>query len=491
MSQIRIDNLSFGYDGSLVNVFDNVSFTIDTNWKLGLTGRNGRGKTTLLKLLMGEYPYEGHIQSDALFDYFPYDIQNEADLCIDIMHQISPSGLEWQFQKELSLIEMDNELLYRPYATLSGGEKTRLQLAALFINKTHFLLIDEPTNHLDIKAREMLANYLNKKQGFLLVSHDRTFLDHCVDHMMSLDRNGITIEKGNFSSWYENQKRQENFELVQNERLKKEMKRLSSASRQAQQWSHKTESSKFGEAVPDRGFIGARAARMMQRSKNTKRRHDKAYQEKEKLLKNVEMTSTLKIMGKPYHQNELISANHFAAKYNDIHVFKPISFAICRGDRIALTGQNGSGKSTLLKCLLGENIAYDSELYKGSQLKISYVSQDTQHLIGTLSIFAQQKGIDLTQFQTILRKMGFERDQFENNIENFSAGQKKKVLIASSLCENAHLYLWDEPLNYIDVLSRIQIEELLITHNPTMLFVEHDAQFIKNVATKELRLIKN
>ena len=125
---------------------------------------------------------------------------------------------------------------------------------------------------------------------------------------------------------------------------------------------------------------------------------------------------------------------------------------------------------------------------KASGLKISYVSQETDELQGDLSDYADRYGIDESQFKTILRKMGFMRDQFEKNMADFSGGQKKKVLIARSLCEKAHLYIWDEPMNYIDVLSRMQIEDLLLTYQPTLLFVEHDARFCSRIATKVIEL---
>ena len=159
-----------------------------------------------------------------------------------------------------------------------------------------------------------------------------------------------------------------------------------------------------------------------------------------------------------------------------------------QSDRIAIKGKNGSGKSTLLKLLCGENIKYCGTLEKGSNLKISYVSQDTSYLRGSLSDYAEKWDIDESLFKTILRKMGFERSQLEKNMEDFSGGQKKKVLIARSLCEKAHLYVWDEPLNFIDVLSRMQIEELLLEYEPTMIFVEHDVAFQHKIATSEIKV---
>ncbi len=149
-----------------------------------------------------------------------------------------------------------------------------------------------------------------------------------------------------------------------------------------------------------------------------------------------------------------------------------------------LSGANGSGKSSIIKLICGEEIDYKGTFRKGSQLKISYVSQDTSHLQGNLTDYARSHDIDESLFKAILRKLDFSRLQFEKDISSFSGGQKKKVLIAKSLCERAHLHIWDEPLNFIDVISRMQIEDLLLEHSPTILFVEHDKEFCSNIATK-------
>ena len=138
--------------------------------------------------------------------------------------------------------------------------------------------------------------------------------------------------------------------------------------------------------------------------------------------------------------------------------------------------------------LLGEDIGHTGQVERGSGLLLSYVPQDTSHLRGSLTDYAREQGVDETLFKAILRKLDFPREQFEKNMEDWSAGQRKKVLIARSLCESAHLYIWDEPLNYIDVWSRMQIEELLLAFQPTMLFVEHDIRFQEKIATRVVEL---
>ena len=169
MAQVSVSNLSFIYEGSINTVFEGVSFCIDTDWKLGFIGRNGKGKTTFLKLMLGKYPYQGEIKTPVSFDYFPYSLSNEqVQLCaIDWMNQIKPSCEYWRVCRDLSEMNASSELLSQPFSHLSSGQQTKVQLAILFSSEHDFLLIDEPTIHLDQQARECVKMYLQKKKGFI------------------------------------------------------------------------------------------------------------------------------------------------------------------------------------------------------------------------------------------------------------------------------------------------------------------------------------
>lgn len=481
MAMIKIENLTFSYPGSYENIFENVHFMIDTNWKLGLVGRNGRGKTTFLKLLLGKYQYQGKISSHVQFDYFPYDVKDGNCLTYDVLQEICPNAKIWQFQKEFSFLELDDEVLWTTYDCLSNGEQVKVLLAALFLNEGHFLLIDEPTNHLDRNSRKVVAKYLQRKKGFILVSHDRYFLDGCIDHVMSINKTNIDIQKGNFSSWWENFKNQQALEIQQNKQLKKDINRLKQAASRASLWSDKVEASKKGAL--DKGYVGHRSAKMMKRSQVIKSRGQQAILDKKELLKNVETEDCLKMMPLQY-RGELLQLSHLLIRYDQKRVCQDISFRLLNGQRIALEGKNGCGKSSLLKLFMKEDIAYEGILTMASGLLISYVPQNMRHLSGSLAAFARESDIDESLLKAILRKMGFERIQFEKDLQDFSDGQKKKVLLARSLCQKAHLYIWDEPLNYIDLYSRIQIEQLIKDSQPTMIFVEHDQAFVDEVATE-------
>ena len=486
MSMIQADGLTFSYPGSPDPVFRDACFQIDTGWRLGLVGRNGRGKTTLLRLLMGEYLHEGNLISSERFDYFPSPVPEPERLTAEVLEDLCPEAEGWRFPKELSLLGVEEEALWRPFSTLSNGERTKVLLSALFLREGRFPLIDEPTNHLDAQGRELVSAYLRRQRGFILVSHDRRFLDGCVDHILALNRADIQVQAGNYSSWKENFDRVQQFEEAKNERLRKDIRRLQSAARRTSAWSDRVEASKIG--AYDKGFVGHKSAKMMKRAKALEARQEKALEEKQGLLKNRETAEALKLSPLAHHARRLVSCSELSLWYGDRRVCGPLAFSLEQGERVALEGRNGSGKSSLLKLLTGQNIRHDGTLALAPGLKISYVPQDTSFLRGTLGNFILERGIEESLFKAILRKLGFDREQFDRLLEDYSGGQKKKALIAASLCERAHLYVWDEPLNFIDIDSRLQIEELLRAFAPTMIFVEHDRAFQEAVATETVLL---
>lgn len=488
MSMIKVQDLTFSYPGSFDHIFEGVNFQIDTNWKLGFIGRNGRGKTTFFQLLLGKYEYSGNILSSVEFNYFPYPVSDPNKLTYEVLEEICPQAEDWEFLREISYLKVDAEVMYRPFKTLSNGEQTKVLLAGLFLNEGQFLLIDEPTNHLDTDGRKIVSDYLRKKKGFILISHDRSFLDGCVDHILSINRANIEVQSGNYSSWKLNFDRQQEHEEVINQRLQKDIGRLKESSKRSANWSNQVEASKNGTTNSgsklDKGFVGHKAAKMMKRAKSIESRQQKAIEEKSKLLKNVEKTEPLKLEPLEFQSKELIVLADLSVMYDDQIVNKPVSFTVEQGDRIILDGKNGSGKSSILKLILGKEIQHTGSIKRGSGLIISYVEQDTSHLKGQLSDFIEEHEIDESLFKSILRKMDFDRIQFEKDISHYSGGQKKKLLIAKSLCERAHVYIWDEPLNFIDLYSRMQLEELIQQFNPTMIMVEHDQAFQQSVATK-------
>ena len=492
MSTIKIENLSFSYYGYVKPIFENVSFSFETNWKIGLIGRNGIGKSTLFKLLLNEETYQGKIIKDVEFIKFPPNIADTSKSGIELYKELMPDGEEWKLFRELSLLNVDENLVYREFETLSKGEQTKILLAILFTREDGFLLIDEPTNHLDMHGRKIVSEYLKSKKGFLLISHDRDFLDGCINHVISINRNSIDIQSGNFTSWYENKLMKDQFEISKNEKLRRDVKRLKEAARQCQIWSDKIEKTKNGVKIsgvkPDKGYIGHKAAKMMKRSKNLENRQNKAIEEKQNLLKDIETKENLLLHPLHHRKNPLISVSNLSSYYGEKQILRNVSFEIKQGDIVAIYGSNGSGKSTLIKILLGLNHEYTGEVNLASNLEISYIPQDTSDLTGSLNEYIHKQDVDETLCKTILIKLDFSRELFEMDMKNYSDGQKKKVLIAVSLSKPAHLFVWDEPLNYIDVISRIQIEEVIREAKPTLIFVEHDKRFVENVVNKIIQL---
>ena len=562
MAEINVSSLTFAYEGSFDNIFENVSFALDTDWKLGFVGRNGKGKTTFLRLLMGDCEYSGSIRTNTRFDYFPYpvtekDLEKTAD---EMMEHWKPDVESWRVLCELPALSLETELLYRPLKTLSHGERTKVMLAVLFSGEGDFLLIDEPTNHLDAKARETVKKYLATKKGYILVSHDRDLLDACTDHILVLNRSTIEVQAGNFSSWWENKEKADNFALAENEKHKKEIRKLTAAADRAARWADKNEATKIGfdpKKEPDRNistrsYIGAKTKKMQSRVKAVEGRIEREIEEKEGLLQDIERVQDLKLNPLTFHKNRLIEARDFSLRYPDSTdwVVQNLSFELNQGERIFLRGANGCGKSSMIRAILGKlnpaeyrKTPVDREIHScepdfapndssrpvnpaskessvtsnlvlnngisetdrilapdGTSLLtagilnvpkgmiVSYVNQDTSHLSGSLKEYAEQQNLNYSLLLTLLRKLDLTRLQFEKDMSDFSEGQKKKVLIAASLITPAHLYIWDEPLNYIDIFSRMQIEKLIEEYHPSMLLVEHDVRFTEKLASRVVEL---
>lgn len=508
MSMIRISDLTFCYDGSFDNIFENASFTLDTEWRLGFIGRNGKGKTTLLRLLMGEFSYRGAIDASVRFEYFPCTLTREqVELpAVEFISDLRNGCELWRVICELGLLGEEADILYRPFCSLSHGERTKLLLAALFSGEGDFLLIDEPTNHLDAAAREKVKEYLSSKKGFILVSHDRDLLDACIDHVLVLNRRSIEVQNGNFSSWWENKQKKDRFAEAENEKHRKEIKKLRQAAKRTADWADKNERTKIGfdpvkehdRCISTRAFIGAKTKKMQSRVKQIENRIEREIGEKEGLLSDIERTEELRLSPLVHHSRNLVNIRELSLRYAgaDRPVFSGLTFEVNRGDRIALHGGNGCGKSTLIKHILrkagmGGELPVTEEKGRcetASGLVISYVDQDTSGLKGSVENFCAERGLDLSMFCTILRQLDLERTQFLKDISDYSEGQKKKVLLAASLLTPAHLYIWDEPLNFIDVFSRMQIERLILEYEPTMLFVEHDVRFREKTALKTIEL---
>lgn len=524
MAIIQVKNISFTYEGSGQPVFTDLNFHMDSSWRLGLVGRNGRGKTTLLKLLSGRLQGLGSIISDQPFEYFPFDVHPQEAAGEALLNALAPYT-RWEqtmedllanptpenfasygeveqayaaqsgyvirelLDREASLMGIDPQTLRRPFSTFSPGEQTRLKVAALFLRPGRFLLMDEPTNHLDEEGRRQMADYLNSKTGYLVVSHDRDFLERVCDHILALEKQGARVVAGNYSVYRENKRLQDEYERARQAKLTEEISRLRQTAREKADWSDRVEATKIGFGPCDRGYIGAKAAKMMKRSKAIERHMEREIQEKEKLLKNLEYTAPLKLEALSHKSQTLLRLDKLGFGYPGGRLlFDDLDLVLQKGQMLALTGPNGAGKSTLFRLVLGELRPSAGSLWTPQGLVISHLPQTGHHLSGTPRELAVQQGLDITRLFMFMRKFDMPRESFERDSRGFSLGQKKKLMLAMSMAKPAHLYLWDEPLNDIDPESREQIEEMLQGTQAAMIFIEHERMFLRRVGAQELRL---
>ncbi len=500
MSNIRISNLSFRYDDSSENIFNNLNLNLDSTWKLGLVGRNGRGKTTFLNLLRGKLHGLGDIQTRLNFSYYPIKIADPANITLYEL-QKQANFEEWELDRELNLMNVNPDLLWQPFNTLSGGEQTKVLLALSFTNKDSFALIDEPTNHLDEDSRQEISNYLGKhEKGYIVVSHDRDFLNQVADHILAIENTEIHLYQGNFATYEDTKQKRDEFNRERNQKLKGEINELHQQKEQFYHWAQKVEARKnIGRKYQhvlnrrtrlNKGAIGHAAAKMMKKSINARDRMDHKIQVKQGLMTNIEDIPKLSMNFKANYHSTLLEIQHLDLQIDGKSLFKDLNLVVKNHGVVSLEGRNGSGKSTFLKMLLDKapTVKYQGKYELADGLSISYLPQDFTEYKGTLHNFAYEHKISYEELLNNLKKLGFPRASFATPIEEMSMGQQKRVALAKSLVEPSDLYLWDEPANYFDVFNQDQLIELLKKVKPAMLLIEHDEYFIEQVADQRVRL---
>lgn len=489
MSTLRFAHFSFTYDLNEAPLFNDVSFTIDTSWKCGLVARNGYGKTTLLKCMMKQLEYDGSITIPFPLLYFPFTIPYPELTCENMLYTLDFEVELWKVKKEMQLLHLDYSILNQSYNTLSLGQQTQFCLAILFSVEHHYLLLDEPSNHLDQYCKSIITNYLNDKTHFLLVSHDRQFLDDTIDHILVINHQNIDVYATNFSLWYDMHVAENKTHILKNEQLKKEIKSLSKSASEKQQWSDKVEATKIGNGPCDRGYIGHMAAKMAKRSKAIEQRVNAKISEKKSHLQHIEIDEPLKMNCLIPTTQPILQFHNGALHLLNDKTTGPFSFTLNSKDRIALCGRNGCGKSTLIKTILDNNYTtIDGYYYFNNQCTISYLPQDTSFLIGNLVSYIQSLDIERSFLMTLLSKLNFNLDNIYNDMTTYSKGEKKKVALAITLAKAAHIFILDEPLNDVDIFTRQQIIDVIEACQPTLLFVEHDSYFTNRIATKQIEL---
>lgn len=525
MATLAFHDVHFGYESAPETVFDGLTIQIDGGWRTAVVGRNGQGKTTLLKLAAGLLePQAGRVERLGGSRYFPGPVagagrttrqvvraavapferweQRMAALLDDgsepalgeyaDLHDRFVAGggyrIDADIAREFDALGLPEALLERPFESLSGGERTRALIASLFLGDHAYPLIDEPTNHLDAEGREKLMGYLVGRQGFLLVSHDRHFLDGAVDHVLALNRSDVRINRGNYARWRAQMDDELAHEARVRRRIERDVARLQMAARDSRSHAASREGDKYRTGALDKGFIGSRAARQMKRARSFERRIDGELAEKSTLLKNREKVRRLKVDTGTRGREVLLTVQNLGLAVGGRTLFGALSFSVCAGERIAITGPNGCGKTTLLEALCGAPLAVSGLVRRPGHVTVARCHQRPRWRTGKLSRLLADGGLDETAFRQLLGVVGFEGRDVERDLSTLSQGELKKIELCRSLAVAADLLLWDEPLNYLDVTAREQIEVALLEGGATVLFVEHDRRFIDNVATRVIEL---
>jgi lincosamide and streptogramin A transport system ATP-binding/permease protein len=536
MAAIIFDGVDFHYDTPYNDVFQNLSLVLDTHWRSGLIGRNGRGKTTLLQLIHRRLQATaGTVDVHRQTIYFPArsteaateavtvrqtmidaiapfrrweaemaqclkeDSDSALERFADLQDNFQNAGgyeLDANIERELDHIALDSSMLERRFSTLSGGEQTRILIAALFVSEQHFPLIDEPTNHLDQAGRRQVADYLAKKKGFLLASHDRQFLDGAIDHVIAINKSDIEVTAGTFKAWQADMASELLHEQRTRANIERDVKQLSRASSQRRSSAQQRESDKHQHgksgkgdaAIFDKGAIGHSAAKQMKRALSIERRINQQLKEKRGLLKNQEKERVLSIQTRDKTSRSLLRINNLGLEIDNRTIIQNLSLTLSSGDRIAITGPNGSGKTSLFNAICGELTPTTGSISQAAHIRFERAFQHPIWVKGALLTHIVAADIDETRFRQLLGTLEVRGDVFDRPLETFSQGQLKKVDLCRTLVSEVDYLLWDEPMNYIDIFSREQIEQAIVVSSPTLLFIEHDETFVRNVATEVIGL---
>lgn len=514
MALLQVNGLTkyFGSD----RVFEDLSFEIHLGEKLGLIGRNGCGKTTLINILTGIEDYDqGEINwaQNYTFGYLPQILTFNENVSIyqelrsifsdldllqsqlnDLQHQMNQAGLseshlhelveyhheltekfeaaggyqvEGRIQGVLRGLGFPKERWHDSIAILSGGERTRLALARLLLKPYDLLFLDEPTNYLDIEAVEWLEEFLASYKGaVLLVSHDRYFLDKVVQGFLEMEFGRIKRYRGNYSEYRAQKEADYQTMLRAYEKQEKEINRLE----------------KF-----------VRESRATEKSKRKAHSIEKRLIHMERVEKPVKDDKTLKFQfnNGPAGSRNVLEFNHLSKRYGDKVILNQAHLKVEAGEKIGLIGPNGVGKTTLLKIIMGYETADSGELRLGYEIRPGYFSQlDNELMDGTpFSQIMAAADLDNTEARTILGRFLFSGDDVFKNVADLSGGERRRLGLIKLMLSKANFLILDEPTNHLDLASIEVIEKALAATENTVLVVSHDRYFLKKVVDRYLALV--
>lgn len=509
MIDLTVKNLVKSFDQEK-NILDGLSFDVQSGERVGIMGRNGAGKSTLFKILTGEMGYDSgeiafaqgkKIGLISQIPNYPADYTVErvlrtayAELASigrqlkeleremmehsdaqtlqrydQLMNRYTVGGgyeADVNLEKVCNGLNISKEMREQLFSMLSGGEKTRVNLARLLLEKTDILLLDEPTNHLDMKSVEWLEEYILKFKGTVLtISHDRYFLDRVVQRIIELRDGKAEFYSGNYSFYVEEKQARYELQLKQYEQNEAKIKQLSYTVERMKGW-------------------GINNRTLYRRAMSIQHRIDRIEQverpTEEKQLK-------LRFEEKSFHGDEVMTIRNLSKTFGDRTLFSGIEEEVKGGERIALIGDNGTGKSTFLKILLGEESCTTGRIRFGPTVKSAYLPQiiHFEHPERTLyDTMLYEKNCTPQTARDRLGAFMFQGDDVFKTVASLSGGEQSRLRLCMLMDEKINLLILDEPTNHLDIASREWIEAAVDEYEGTLLFVSHDRYFVDRFATR-------